>query len=438
MTKATSNKRFGEENSKSHLVASGSLFRGKRLKMSTLTGVALASLAFATCCPASFADANDDKIVDQIESESQNEVQNSSIEKLQEILVRDPKNYKAHLVMAGFLDRMGLEDQAEEEYCQAVSYGPNDPKAIVELVKARFKRGQIDAAWALLREAQRKFNNDPEILYWVGNYMYKSKEIERAESMFVVALGSKKKVFGLHTALAAIRVRTRPGEALRFAEIDLAENPNYDLALRVKGFALMQLRQYERAAVPLKAVYEHDFKNEELSRNYAECLYWLGDYKTALDPALQNLCSTASPYVNNVESKLLLFKIMKRVPNDAIAPAVAKVVERNDRKGRHSAFYFALGDVLDGLNKQTLAIQQYRRGLKIDPEFARGYFRLGKDQLQIGHDEEALASYRHAYMLRPSDPEIGSAYRRLQDRLSIRDEDFAGAWKQWLKSKIRS
>ncbi len=403
-----------------------------------LIGLASAS-AFTLVAPlAGLATPEDDKLIAQIESESENEVQNSSLEKLQEIIARDPKNYRAHLVMAGFLDRMGLEDQAEEEYCQAVSYGPNDPKAMIELVKARFKRGQIDAAWALLREAQKKFKNDPEILYWVGNYMYKSKEIERAESMFVVALGSKKKIFGLHTALAAIRVRTRPGEALRFAEIDLAENPKYDLALRVKGFALMQLKQYERAAEPLKTVYEHDFKNEDLSKNYAECLYWLGRYEEALDPALQNLSSTASPYVNNVESKLLLFKILKRVPKNSIAPAIAKVVERNDRKGKHSAFYFALGDVLDGLNRQDLAILQYRRGLEIDPDFARGYFRLGKDQLHVGKDEQALESFKKAYMLRPADPEIGAAYRRLQDRISIRNEDFAGAWKHWIKSKIGS
>lgn len=92
------------------------------------------------------------------------------VAQVQELVDKYPKDYFVRLVMGNTLDRVGMPMQAIEQYQMAVQYGPDSPKAIVELVKAEIGVGQKEAAMRLLKEADKRFPNDREIKFWMGNY----------------------------------------------------------------------------------------------------------------------------------------------------------------------------------------------------------------------------------------------------------------------------
>ncbi len=87
---------------------------------------------------------------------------------LDSIISKEPTNYRAHLYLGNCYSKLGLPESAIEEFKLATKYGPDQPKAFVELVKTQIRLGQMPAAMELLNEAQKKFPKDPDVLYLSG------------------------------------------------------------------------------------------------------------------------------------------------------------------------------------------------------------------------------------------------------------------------------
>ena len=110
---------------------------------------------------------------------------------LDSIITKEPTNFRAHLYLGNCYAKLGLPDQAIEEFKLATKHGPNEPKAYVELVKQQIKLGQIPAAMELLDEAGRKFPNDPEVQFWIGNSLLKKGRFPEAEVAYKLAIAKK-------------------------------------------------------------------------------------------------------------------------------------------------------------------------------------------------------------------------------------------------------
>jgi tetratricopeptide (TPR) repeat protein len=99
----------------------------------------------------------------------------------------------------------------------------------------------------------------------------------------------------------------------------------------------------------------------------------------------------------------------------------------------NAGYHFALGDVLDHLNYRDLAMKQYAYGLKAEPDYARGLFRLGNDYEVYRHDYPmALSLLNMAHKLAPDDPEISTHFLRLNTRSGTLYNDLALRLRDWL------
>jgi tetratricopeptide (TPR) repeat protein len=376
------------------------------------------------------------EILDRINREADLEhISDASFEQLGTIIARDPHNARAHLLLGRGYESLGLPEQAYDQFRTALQYGLDKPQEVVQLIKALAKSGHMTSAQNLVDEAVKRFPDDPEIMFWEGNFLYSRNQVPQAEEKYAQALRRHKTIIGLYSALASIRYgQKRYDMALALAQKDLALDPKMLLSNEVAGLSLLQLKRYAEAAGPLGRAFMGSPIKNLISEGYARALYWTGDYKDALRPALVNLAFTSDLYSYNIGSKRLLEPILRHVRKADIAEKIEEV-NRHLGINRNAAFHFCLADVLDRHGYIDLAIDQYQQGLKIEPKFGKAWFRLGLDLETYKHDYAgALTCLRKAAAFAPQDESIAKYLLRLEDRWPTYKNDWAWQMRDWLTS----
>lgn len=344
---------------------------------------------------------------------------------------KNPNDIDAHCALASCYERLGLPELASEQYAIAVKLAPNNPQMWLVRAKQELKSGQTKQAIKLIQAAHDRFGDDPEVLFWFGNMLAAQAQNDNAEFTYKLALEKNPNIEGLRSALGQLCLeQARYGDALVLANQELRLYPTFPLAFKVKGIALMGLSKPDQAIGPLRIAYQA-YHQPTLARSYAHAAIWNGAYEEALDPAISYLNSSSTLNANDPASKDLLLTIMRHVPKSKIYGVLPDLLQK---QRANPAFYFALGDTLDRAGYNDLAIDLYSLGLRLEPRFARGLFRLGRDYEVVRKDyPAALFLYEQAYKLSPQDPEIQEYLVRLEDRVKNRDNDIAWQLKDFFR-----
>ena len=84
------------------------------------------------------------ELVKRAQSEiDNNKLTEQTLAQLQSAVQSNVRDADAHLYLGLALERMGLKDEAYSQYGLAVNYGPQNPDALVALVKKEIKQGHI-------------------------------------------------------------------------------------------------------------------------------------------------------------------------------------------------------------------------------------------------------------------------------------------------------
>ncbi len=362
----------------------------------------------------------------------------STITQIQAILDKDPKNYYARLVMGNTLDRVGLPMQAIEQYQLAVQYGPNSPKAIIELVKAQISVGQKEAAMRLLQEANKRFPDDPEITYWVGNYYLAKRDLKAATENFNKAQRSGRKIFGMATARAEMMIMLRNWEqAIVLANLELADNPNYPLANAVKGVALFNLHKFKEANPYLKTAFANFPLKQDYAKEYAETCLFFDNTRAALEPAMVAVAVFSSNHMSvDAESKWLLNYVISRLPFSYVKEQVPIIMDKIEKPINNAPMHLAFGEIFDANGYHDLAVTQFYRSYQLNPAQASVAYKLANDlELYFQKYDDAILYLSKAHALSPNDSEIADRLERLQNRLPGRKADLAWQLKDLLRSQ---
>jgi len=393
-------------------------------------------LCNAPCWAAVDSSSKQAATLDRIEKEIETEkVSNASAQELEQIIEVDPKNARAHLLMAESLQLLGLKDQALDQFKLGVTYGQNYPPAYVGLVKQYLRQGQIGPAKALIQEAKKRFPQNHEIEFWLGNFYQSREQYRDAMKEYGEALKSQKPILGLGSAIAKVNLRNgNYYDAVVFANQDLRLKPNFPLANEIKGLALNNVGRYQDAIPALAIAFNANPYNIDVAHAYAQCLYWDGKYQAAMPPALVNMAFSSRLNGNDPKSKRLVAEIMNCLSNEK---KIAELIVSTGMKfpiNKMPAYHFALGDVLDRNGYNRLAMREYQTGLALKPDFGRAWYRLGLDYESIDHNyQAALECYKKASISLPGEKLIALQESRLEDRLANRKDDLA--WQ--LKDKMR-
>jgi tetratricopeptide (TPR) repeat protein len=129
------------------------------------------------------------------------------------------------------------------------------------------------------------------------------------------------------------------------------------------------------------------------------------------------------PSVDGAEmakTKYQIGMLVRTLPADRFKVAVDTALGFIHEPAKRAIVHFALGDVLDRLNRSPEAIQHYQVGIKENPRFARGYLRLGEDLELVKKDfKGAMENYRKASALdkEGKDKEIPLRIKALEKKL---------------------
>jgi len=363
-----------------------------------------------------------------------------TLNRLAEAVEKNPNDVSARCELGACYDQLALPDLAREQYKAAIQAAPNNPHLWMLRVKQELKAGRSEVAMHLIESAHDRFADDPEVLFWYGNYFAAKSKIDDAAFAYNMALQKNADIEGLRAALGEVCLdKMRYGDALNLANQEIKLHPQFWLAYKVKAFALMGLRRPEEALIPLRVAYANYPSKAMVARTYARACMWCGLYQEALTPALMFLNCSSNLTSNDLVAKQMVLAVLEHLPKSLVEKELPALSASVQKIKPNAAYYFALGDTLDHVDLNDLAISQYYAGLQMEPNFARGLFRLGKDFEQERRDyKAALMLYAQANHLAPQDPEIASYFLRLGRRYKNRDNDLAWQLKDSMQPSIPS
>jgi tetratricopeptide (TPR) repeat protein len=377
----------------------------------------------------------------QAEADSQ-KFSEASVNRLAELVAKNPGNARAHLLYGMALDFVGLADQALEQFQLADKYGPQDPRAIVGVISHLLSTGDASSAKGMLETALKRFPKDARVLYVVGRNLMDTNHLLPAETIFWRAYNlsdPSNRPLGLAASMAIIYANNKPDLALRLANEDLAKKPEYYLALEAKGRALANMGLFSQAIEPFSKVYAKNPLYSNIAQSYTRCLFWNGDMARALEPGLYFLAMTARNYGEELMAQKVLESILKPISEAKVETTLADFYKNvPDAQVIRPAFHIYLARSLAVAGKYNLALGEIDKYLKGDPgDFDALFFKAKLLELHLDRADEAYAIYKLCHAILPYEPHSCQALNRLEEELSARKTDWAYALRQSLKSISR-
>jgi len=359
----------------------------------------------------------------------------ASQNELEALAAKYPNNYKVHLYYGLVLDDLGLPEQAMAEFEQADKLGPQDPRGTAGIMNHILARGDSAAATELLRKALKRFPDSPEILFFMGKNFKEHRHWSEAQMVLNRAYKAGYKVKHLPVELGELYVESAPIIALKLANEDLAQYPDYFLSLQVKALALMNMGKFAEAIAPLKKLYNQSPTFNHSADYYLRCLFWDGRYHDALNPGLYFLGKEAHAIGGPLVSSEVLGEVISRLPINDVELQLNQFYEqlKKDKILVKPAFHYYLANIFYKQGKPKLAKVELERLLESDPKSVEGLYLLGQLYENYGRNyKEALMAYEMAHALSPYDMAIDKAYNRMEVRQAFRSSDWARAFRDWL------
>lgn len=314
-----------------------------------------------------------EQIVEQLETKAEYKISDNLLSRIEHALEANPSNNVAHTALALCYDRLGLPDLANREFEIGSTDAPDDPTALLKLIRTKVHQGENKSATALLKLAYRKFPKNAEIMFWYGNYLRSCDKNSEASELFARAKTTNQTILGLGSALAETSLeRGLFEEAIRDSDQDLKLDKSFPLANELKATALASLCRYDQAIKLFSVAYAQAPFRPGLSEKYAYACYWNGLYRQALEPALVSLALSSYSAANNLPAKTLLLEIIPRLPKTTAAQIITGANHKMDRAFRAANYHTAVGDVLDVVGMHDQAIEQYQVAVSMQPNSAGG------------------------------------------------------------------
>jgi tetratricopeptide (TPR) repeat protein len=376
--------------------------------------------------------------IEQSFSEKQS-LTEAQLKYLNSIVESNPDNALAHFLLGRFYEKSNYGTIAAEEYDKARQLDPANPIYLVSLSQVKLLLGEAAEATKLAELAVQRFPDNYQALVTAGILMQRQNRNSKAEEYYRRAL----KLRSGSAEVASVRADSlyKQGHyaaALAEANQALSANKRSFLAHATKGKILLLVREKQAALSNLQAAFDLNPFNVEIAKLYAKTSIELGQPQNALKPALLILPTTIEDPKQLLRAKNFVKRYLPVMPQDASRQAVEEVGNLFNGTKYGALYYFCMGDIYDRLHKPYDAMHCYKLGLERDPNYARGYLRLGIDMEEVLHDYQgSLAMYKKAYQLLPQDPEIVLRHNSLVDRLPIARNDLAWRLKDWLQTKTQ-
>lgn len=342
-----------------------------------------------------------------------------SAAEVERLLRAGPKTYKAHFSAGRLYESQGLVGQAQDEYRLAIKCAAPQPDAYKRLAQLLLRSRDYGEAIKISTAATKLFPKDYGVWLTAGYVLQNADKIAPAYVFYEKARALKPEEPQTYIALADVcMVLDDKKKALNFINRGYKLAPPTVLMRFERAKVLMWLGKFDEAMVDLAANFKEDPINLGNNRMYSGLLLNQQQPQKAL---LVFLCLL--PSVEGAEMAKTKYQIgflVRTLPADKVKVEVDTALGLIHEPAKRAIVHFALGDVLDRLNRSPEAIHHYQAGIKDNPRFARGYLRLGEDLELVKKDYKgAMENYRKASALDKDgkDKEIPLRIKALQKKL---------------------
>lgn len=348
-------------------------------------------------------------------------------------LETNPNDPKSHTIVGLTYQRAGYVDMARTEYEKAWQLDRKFTDPLFLLTALEMKNNPKAAA-TITNQALQYLNDDGKALTRLGALMQLYRKFDLAEKLFERAVQLQPKSTELASARAFSLVRQQKYEqAIVEADKALQMKGAYGAAFAAKGEALLALNRPREAEDALEQAFNADPTDTHVNGLYTRALLRRDKPALALEPMLFSLALTTDQPKISLPLRVSIIQVLSRLSSAQIDKTIEMVSARLNEADARANFHFAMGDVFDRSGKFKLAIKQYEKGLVIKPEFARAYFRIGKDyELYYRNWDKASYYYKRAYELNPQDTEVRVRYAKSLQRIANRNNDLATQLKDLL------
>ncbi len=322
---------------------------------------------------------------------------------VERLLKTQPKSYAAHYAAGRLYEAQGFYGPAQDEFRQAISFSRSKPDPYKRLAQLALKSSDYAAAEKVATEGLHLFPKDYGMLLTAGYVLHNQNKLPAALNMYQRARAVRPNDAQICLAIAdVLAAMNKPQQALQeMVRFDKLSKPN-TLSIYEKAKILLVLKRYDQALAELDMNFNQDPANFVSNKLYASTLAKQGNRNKALEVALCLLANANGKEMEMSKQRVtnLLETIAEGVPPNVIANAENRIKDVRVKARMH----FALGDVYDRKSQFELAIRQYQAGLKLDPQFARGHYRLGLDLEKHRKDTKgAAASFKKAHEFNAKD-----------------------------------
>jgi tetratricopeptide (TPR) repeat protein len=337
------------------------------------------------------------------------------IEKL--LAVKDA-GYDSHIAAAKFFEAKGLISQAEEQYQLAIGFKEAKPEAFKNLAQLLLRTEDQKQAEQVISTAVKNFPTDYGVLLNAGYVMHNCHKLPQALEFYKRASVVRPASPDIWLAMSDVLVdMNRPAEALSSVEKALAMPNPSSLAYFEDAKALLALGRLKDAVVPFSKNFATNPFNYNSGLAYSALLQKLDKPEEALNVRLCLLATSSGKPMDDL--KLMVAYLLMRLPPDAVQRSIRFAELKIGNPKTQAILHFALGDIYDRAHQPDNAMLQYKAGLSLNPDYARGYLRLGEDLEGKSNLNEALNNYEKAYSLNAKDPEIKSRLDKLKALMKI-------------------
>ncbi|MBX9569913.1 MAG: hypothetical protein K2X77_13530 [Candidatus Obscuribacterales bacterium] len=362
----------------------------------------------------------------------------TALNRLQDLLVREPDNAEAHMLCGTVLQYLGYEKLADEQYAIVDKLDPSRPNSALAQFKTKLALQGPTAAYEYLRYVEARFPRDPSVLLMQGMLERANGNQMEAEYFYKTALDLNPSTPGIATALAALRIfQKRYKEAVELADRDLKLKKDHPAATLAKGQALLSMGQAAQSIPYLQKVFKSgSLDRKEPSDLIARAYVQNGQYAEAMYPTLIAMAwSSMKDTELSDKYKMRLLYLLKAASCSDLYNSLQIALEDTRDLDRKAWLCYAVGDVLDRGGCLQEAESVFTQALRLRP-VGRGFMRLAKVKEKRGDAKGSFLFYEQAAMVDKQDLEISASNAR--NKKADHRGDLAWQLKNWLRSVFRN
>lgn len=302
----------------------------------------------------------------------------------------------AHCGLGQVLHRQEHDEQAFQEYGQAIRLNPQDPSGYIGRAELFAALGKQDHAIADYSEAIRIAPTLARVYSLRGDALAQLGREDEALSDFNTALEfdpAEERARSLRGSLFAKR-----GDNLRALEdfdAVIRLDPERAAAYKDRGGVLVRLGQYQKAIQDLDEAIRLDPRRATAYLNRGAAYNSLGQYERALEDFEEAIHLAPRHPGGYTNAGLALFGVGK------YERALANMSEAIRLDPKNVLVLMNRAGVYAKLGLNDRAAEDYDAAIRLDPQAALAHVGLGKAHVALGRPDQAIHDYDMAIRLNP-------------------------------------